>query len=176
MRVVRDVDILSDARTQRLVTRLSLATLAACALVGAALAVGGAWRVAGIAPTLVALGAYLACLPLHELVHAALFLLLGPCGTRVRFGYASGMLYATCPGTVLSRGRFAAVLLAPCVVISAACAVVGAALDQPLLAWAVFALHGAGCAGDLYFVWLILRTPEATACEDTDRGMRLLAA
>ena len=120
----------------------------------------------------------LAVLPIHELIHGAFFKLLGPRGTRVIFGYQKGMLYAGCPGTRYSRGRFTAILLAPLVMLSGTFVILGLVLPMawaPLAALWLLVLHAAGCAGDLYFALLIHTHPEATLCEDTDKGMRLLA-
>lgn len=173
MRKVLDVDILNDGATQRLVGRASLA-IAAFGVAGAlALALACGWRPGGVGWWLALAALYVACLPVHELVHGAFFKLLGPRGTKVRFGYQTGMLYAGCPGARMGRGRFAAVLLAPFLLVSAACAAGGIAFGNPLMAWAIGWLHAAGCAGDLYFAWLVARHPEADACEDTERGIAL---
>ena len=173
MRKVLDVDILNDGATQRLVGRASLA-IAAFGVAGAlALAPACGWRPGGVGWWLALAALYVACLPVHELVHGAFFKLFGPRGTKVRFGYQAGMLYAGCPGARMGRGRFAAVLLAPFLLVSAACAAGGIAFGNPLMAWAIGWLHAAGCAGDLYFAWLVARHPEADACEDTERGIAL---
>lgn len=173
MHKVLDADILNDDATQRRVAWISLA-IAGAGVVGAlALALACGWRPGGIGWWLALAGLYVACLPVHELTHGAFFKLLGPRGTRVRFGYQSGMLYAGCPGTRMGRGRFAVVLLAPFVLVTAVCVLGGCALGAPLMAWSLAWLHASGCAGDLYFVWLIARHPEADACEDTEAGIAL---
>lgn len=177
MRKVLEVDILNDAGTQRLVGRWGLVPLGVGALGAAVLVlVGGAgaeletlgwcWWAA------LALG-YLVSLPVHELVHAACFKLLGGRGTRVRFGFQAGMLYAGCPGRRFARGRFLVVLLAPLVLLTCVYVVLGFLGDAPLLAWALVWLHASGCAGDAYFAWLVLRHPEARLCEDTSVGFTL---
>lgn len=180
MRIVHDIDLLGDGGAQQAFVNASL-VVAAVGLVGlvalAALGLGPAtwrgwlWLAAG------SLAAYAASLSVHELIHAALFKMLGPAGTKVRFGYERGMLYAGCPGVELPRGRFIAVLLAPLVVVSLACLVAGVALGAPacLGAWAVFALHASGCTGDLYCVLQFLRYPQASWGRDTERGITLLA-
>lgn len=175
MRLVLDVDILQDGETRDRVVHASLALLAVGAAGVLALVLAGGFAPSGWAWWAALVAGYLASLPVHELVHGAFFKLFGPRGTKVRFGYQAGMLYAGCPGTRLTRGRFAAVLLAPFVLLSLAYLAVGLATGDALLAWALFALHASGCTGDLHFVWLIARHPEADLCEDTDRGFALWA-
>lgn len=120
----------------------------------------------------------LVAMPIHELIHGAFFKLLGARGTKVTFGYQKGMLYAGCPGTRYTPARFTAILLAPLVVLTCVFVILGFALPfswAPMAALWLIVLHAAGCVGDLYFALLIRRHPEATLCEDTDKGMRLLA-
>ncbi len=175
MRLVLDVDILQDGETRNRVVYASLALLVAGLAGALALALAGGFAPSGWAWWAALAVGYLASLPVHELVHGAFFKLLGPRGAKVRFGYQAGMLYAGCPGVRMARGRFAAVLLAPFVLLSLAYLAAGLATGDALLAWALFALHAAGCMGDLYFVWLIACHPEADLCEDTDRGFALWA-
>ena len=170
---VLDVDIMDDEGVRRRIARTSLAMLAVGVVGGAALALACGWRPGGVWWWLALAGLYVACLPVHELVHGAFFKLFAPRGARVRFGYRSGMLYAGCPGARMGRGRFAVVLLAPFVLVTAACVFAGAALGAPLMAWSLGWLHGSGCAGDLYLAWLVARRPEADLCEDTEGGVAL---
>lgn len=192
MTTVGEVDFLGDEDARRRLLRWSLVLLgiglASGALVvltrlgvhGTGVGDDAAWlRILGpgLAPV-VWIAAFvfvtLVSLPVHELVHAALFRLLGGPGTRVRFGYQDGMLYATCPGLILTRARFCAVLAGPAVVVSALLLVLGFVFDVPLMVCAAFALHLSGCAGDLFAIWLAARTPHCTHCQDTERGVRLL--
>lgn len=180
MRQVLDVNILDAGAVQKRVMRASIPAFVAAALVfgfglGERCDAGGlggalAWAAA-------VLLAYAVCLPAHELVHGAFFKLLGPAGTKVRYGYKSGMLFAGCPGALLARGRFVAVLMAPCLALSLLCLVLGFVMwDMPaqrLAALCVFLLHLSGCTGDFYFVRLIALHREADLVEDTDRGIRL---
>ena len=98
LRRVLEVDVLTGAATQRLVALWSVALLvpgvahvAALVIVGGLAPAGWGWWVALVV-------GYLVCLPVHELIHAAFFKLLGRRGLRVRFGCSSWMLYAGCPG------------------------------------------------------------------------------
>ncbi|WP_307739539.1 metalloprotease family protein [uncultured Parolsenella sp.] len=192
MTTVGEVDFLGDEDTRRRLLRWSLVLLgtglASVVLVmlirlgvhGAAVGEDSAWLGVlgpGLAPVVWIADlafATLVSLPVHELVHAALFRLLGGPGARVRFGYQDGMLYATCPGLILTRARFCVVLAGPAVVVSALLLVSGFVFDVPLMGCAAFALHLPGCAGDLLAIWLVARTPHCTHCQDTERGVRLL--
>lgn len=192
MTVVGEIDFLEDDVVRGRLVRWSLALLAIGALVGAALALSlaalGAGRVGDDPAWLLAFDggarqlvwfallvvAFVASLPVHELVHAALFRLFGGPGTRVRFGCQSGMLYAACPGLVLTRGRFCVVLAGPALVVSALLVAGGYAAGVPSLGLVAFTAHLSGCAGDLLAIWLAIRTPRCTHCEDTERGVRFL--
>ena len=113
-------------------------------------------------------------LPVHELVHALFMRVLGGPGTRVSFGYQAGMLYAGCPGLVLSKARFVAVLLAPTVLVTAALLGLGLVLGYPFMTLWAAVLHLSGCSGDILAAGAILRERACTHCRDTERGVELL--
>ena len=115
-----------------------------------------------------------AALPVHELVHALFMRVLGGPGTRVSFGYQAGMLYAGCPGLVLSKPRFVAVLLAPAVLVTAALLGLGLVLGYPFMTLWAAVLHLSGCSGDILAAGAILRERACTHCRDTERGVELL--
>lgn len=186
MTCLLDIDFLSDEPLRRRLALWSAGILAACVTLIALLVVLGvlpgeteasallggsalAWLVAIAAVSLLAL-------PVHELVHGVLFRVLGGPGTRVTYGHAAGMLYAGCPGLVLARARFCVVLLGPAVGLTAALVAVPALLGYPLLGAIAAALHLSSCAGDLLAAFLALRKPACTHVQDTEAGVRLLAA
>ena len=153
--------------------RLSLVIAAAtlAIAVAAALALGVDevdvwWWVA------LALGS-LAALPVHELVHAAAFKLLCP-GCLVTFGFQDAFLYTKTNGAVTTRGRMAAVLLAPAVLVSGALAALALAVDRPMLALLLAGLHLSGCAGDLLMAQAAFSDQRCTHVRDTDVGITLL--
>lgn len=113
-------------------------------------------------------------LPVHELVHALFMRVLGGPGTRVSFGYQAGMLYAGCPGLVLSKPRFVVVLLAPAVLVTAALLGLGLVLGYPFMTLWAAVLHLSGCSGDILAAAAILRERSCTHCRDTERGVELL--
>jgi hypothetical protein len=182
MRVIAKVDVLGDAELQRRMVRLSWWILGVGLLAGL---VAWALSIAGVAPLvekgigltwfLVLVLASVAALPVHELVHAAAFLLLGDGHVHVSFGFKDYMLYTSANGATLSRRRFEAVLLAPTVLLTLAFAAMGVAFRVPLLAWACAVIHLAGCTGDLCMAAAIWREPACAFVRDAPFGAELLA-
>ncbi len=118
-------------------------------------------------------GMSVAALPIHELVHALAFKLLSGFSAKISFGFKSGMLYTCAAGTMLPRGRFCAVLLAPSVVVTSALFACAVALGMPLLGWFLAVAHLAGCTGDFGYVRIIANEPRSNLVQDTDRGIAL---
>ncbi len=176
MRLLAEIDVLSDARLLGRMTRASAAVLvaglAACVATGLAAGVGdiaSPWWWAALA-----VGSA-AALPVHELVHAAAFRLLSP-GCHVTFGAQSCFLYTDAHGAVLTRGRMTCVLLAPAVLVSVALGAAALLAGQAVLAVALAALHLAGCVGDALMVAEVWAEPSCTHVRDTERGIDLLCA
>ena len=173
MRTIADIDVLGDETLRRGIARLSLALLAATALLAVllALALGGErldvwWWVA------LALGSFVA-LPVHELVHAAAFKLLCP-GCHVSFGFKDAFLYTETDGAVLRRGRMVAVLLAPSVLVTAVLVALALGAGLPVLAVLLAGVHLSGCAGDILMAGATLREGACTHARDTETGITLL--
>ncbi|MCI1664955.1 MAG: DUF3267 domain-containing protein [Atopobiaceae bacterium] len=175
MRVIRDIDVFDDEALMRHMTACSLVTLAlGLAAVFACFASGMPHEAVGVPWLLVTLVVTAISLAVHELVHGALFRVLGGPDAHVRFGAKAGMLYAGAPGIVLGRRRFLLVLLAPTFVVTVVLLVGGLVLGVPLGAAVAAVMHLSGCSGDWAFSAAIIRDPAVTMCEDTDRGIRLL--
>lgn len=111
-------------------------------------------------------------LVIHELIHGLFFKVLGPAGTRVKFGFKNGMAYATSLGSFYQRLPFLIIGLAPFVLISLALTIL-ALLHwiHPALYILVASLHAAGCVGDFYIAWAILCQESDILIEDTEVGM-----
>lgn len=176
MREICELDLFGDRVLLRRVLHLSVALLVACVALLAAL------LICGVAPERLSLAWLVACaaataasLVVHELVHGALFRLMGGPGTRVRFGARDGMLYAAAPDLVLRAGRFVVVALGPTLLVDAAILALGlAALDAPVATCLVLAMHLSGCAGDLVFAREVVRE-RAAFVQDSGTGIRLFA-
>lgn len=173
MRRVADIDLLDD---EALLTRMSWASVMVVVVgvvVGVLAWACGVWSdrvdLAWVALVVVA---SLVALPVHELVHGALFKLLGGPKAHVSFGARWGMLYTSAEGLIMPRRRFMVVLMGPAVLVTLALVLVCDALGLPLAAWVVAVLHLSGCTGDLGFVGIIHRS-DATFVQDTNKGIAL---
>lgn len=185
MRTLGDIDFFGDDVLRQRLVRASVWLLIGGAALAVALSVvagtgvieemralPGDWGAAMWPLVMAALS--VVALPVHELVHALFMRVLGGPGTRVSFGYQAGMLYAGCPGLVLSKPRFVVVLLAPAVLVTAALLGLGLALGYPFMTLWAAVLHLSGCSGDILAAGAILRERSCTHCRDTERGVELL--
>jgi hypothetical protein len=142
------------------------------ALHGAELIALQGWAVLGA----IALTAALT-LPLyvvHELIHGWT---MRRFGARPTYGWGAvgglpGYLFCTAHSHRFSRLQFAAIALAPALVISLVGALAIATL--PWSGWLVVPLgfHFGGCVGDIWAVALVLRKPRGTLIEDLESGVR----
>ena len=114
---------------------------------------------------------YILILPIHELIHAAAFVLWGG---KPYFGaklpYA---LYCGAKNQLFHRNQYFVVGLAPLIVITLAGMIF--ILISPVLAfYTLFALIGnfSGAAGDIWVVRKLLRRPRSILVEDTESGYR----
>ncbi len=184
-RTLGDIDFFGDdALRQRLVRAsawlliggaalaVALSVVAGTGVIEEMRALPGDWGAALWPLAMAALS--VAALPVHELVHALFMRVLGGPGTRVSFGYQAGMLYAGCPGLVLSKPRFVVVLLAPTVLVTAALLGLGLVLGYPFMTLWAAVLHLSGCSGDILAAGMILCERACTHCRDTERGVELL--
>jgi hypothetical protein len=107
----------------------------------------------------------------HEGVHGIFILAFGgrPQFGVLRTGVLVYAFYATDPGHRFTRRQFLAVILAPLAILG----VLGIPLCMlsPYLV-VPFALHLAGCIGDIAVSWHVLRRPSTVVCEDLRDGVR----
>ena len=115
---------------------------------------------------------YILILPIHELIHAAAFILLGG---KPYFGaklpYA---LYCGAKDQLFRRNQYFVVGLAPLVVITLAGIIL--ILISPVLAsYMLLAFIGnfSGAAGDIWVVRRLVRRPPSILVEDTESGYRV---
>jgi hypothetical protein len=112
----------------------------------------------------------------HEWIHGLTMRRFGARPTygsgRGPIGGVPGYLYCTANGARFTRRQFAAIALAPAVVLSALGTLAIAAL--PWGGWLVvpLAFHFGGCVGDFWAVGLVLRRPRGTLIEDRESGVR----
>ncbi len=114
---------------------------------------------------------YILILPIHELVHAAVFTLWGGkpyFGTKMPYA-----LYCGARQQLFRRNQYLVVGLAPLVVITLA-GIIFTLVSPALASYTIFAIVGniSGAAGDLWVAWRLLRLPRSILVEDTEAGYR----
>ncbi|WP_245608208.1 DUF3267 domain-containing protein [Salinicoccus luteus] len=115
-----------------------------------------------------------AIITVHEGIHGLFFKLFHPKG-KVRFGYKSGMFYATAPGEVFTRRQFVIAVLMPFVVITSVMLLMMFTVPHGAYKY-LLALHTGACAGDFYYVYLIMKHRNMEYVEDTEVGMTMYEA
>lgn len=82
------------------------------------------------------------------------------------------MAYATSPGSFYSRRQFMIIAVSPFIIVSLL--LIGAFVLN-ILSLFVFlfltSIHGSGCIGDFYYVFLLLKAPKGSLIEDTPVGI-----
>ncbi|HFI0063958.1 TPA: DUF3267 domain-containing protein [Streptococcus suis] len=126
------------------------------------------------------LGACIFSIIIHELIHGIFFKVFCP-ENPVKYGFKwkSGMAYATSPGSLYNRMQMLVISLAPFVVISLALTMLFAlGLLSPIFYFLLATMHGASCAGDFYYAWLLLVKfrKEDIRVEDTETGLLIYQA
>ncbi len=114
---------------------------------------------------------YILILPIHELIHAAAFVLWG--GKPyfgVRLPYA---LYCGAKNQLFHRNQYFVVGLAPLIAITLA-GIIFILISPVLASYTLFALIGnfSGAVGDIWVVRKLLRRPRSILVEDTEAGYR----
>lgn len=82
------------------------------------------------------------------------------------------MAYATSPGTVYSRGQFFIIIVMPFVILTAIMLAMMFILPNPAYKYYI-ALHTGACAGDFYYMYLIMKHKHLPYAVDTEVGMSL---
>jgi hypothetical protein len=114
---------------------------------------------------------YILILPIHELVHAVVFILWGGkpyFGTKMPYA-----LYCGARQQLFRRNQYLVVGLAPLVVITLA-GIIFTLVSPTFASYTIFAIVGniSGAAGDLWVAWRLLRKPHSVLVEDTEAGYR----
>jgi Putative zincin peptidase len=114
---------------------------------------------------------YILILPIHELVHAAAFVLWGGkpyFGTKLPYA-----LYCGAKNQLFHRNQYLVVGLAPLVVITLA-GIILTLISPALASYTIFATVGnvSGAAGDVWVVRKLLRRTRSILVEDTESGYR----
>lgn len=176
MKTIQEINILEDAELQQQIVRWSFIVFGATA--ATAVSVYAAEQLPGgmlLRSLLMVVIVSVAVLPVHELLHAAAFKVLGPRNCKITFGFTNMFLYTRTNDVVLPAPRFVAVLLTPSVVLTIALLLWGCIAGDLGFGILAAGLHLSGCTGDLLMAALIQATPEATHVQDTETGCKLLS-
>jgi len=116
---------------------------------------------------------YFALIVIHELIHGMFFKIFAPEG-KVSFGFKGGMVYAASIGNYYEKWKYAIIILAPFVVITLGLTILFYFQIINVVTYILLAsIHAAGCAGDFYYIILVLFAPKNAVVEDTDVGMSI---
>jgi hypothetical protein len=143
------------------------------ALLRPALGSGGFWGEAGalnLGDCVFMAGLFIGLIVAHELVHGAFFWLFS--GERPRFAFKGAYAYAAVPGWYFPKRQYLMVGIAPLVLLTLV-GLLWMAVSAPkwiFMLVIVFAVHTAGCIGDLIVVgWLLFRGGELLVQDEGDR-------
>jgi hypothetical protein len=132
------------------------------------------WQVM-MAIAVVTLGVFIA----HELIHAWA---MKRFGAQPRFGLAEGggfalssAFYATAPGHLFTRSQYAAVTLAPALLISGV-GLLFCLTPLAVVVWLPLTFHLMSCVSDIAIALRAVRQPHGTLCEDLPEGVRFVYA
>ncbi|MGX7419507.1 DUF3267 domain-containing protein [Carnobacterium gallinarum] len=112
-------------------------------------------------------GAFFISLIIHEGIHGVFFKVFG--AKKVQFGFKRGMAYAGAPGSFYRGWQFLILALSPFLILTGVYWVIGQ--QFPVFALFLFALHSAGCIGDFYYAYLVVKYGLKLWIEDTNSGL-----
>lgn len=111
--------------------------------------------------------------PLHELVHG--FAMKRFTKEKVTYGYKQGTIYATTPNEYYTKNQFLFIALLPFVIVNAL--LLGLFFYNTgglqLAFYLTFAIHLSGCAGDLFYAYLIYNLENSAIIQDTENGVTI---
>ncbi|WP_370622734.1 DUF3267 domain-containing protein [Paraliobacillus ryukyuensis] len=105
-------------------------------------------------------------------MHGLFFKLFKP-SAKVKFGFKSGMAYATSPGSMYNKSQFFTIIIMPFILISFMLFIIFLFGVNGMFLYFLFAMHAGGCIGDFYFCYLIVKQKEDIYIEDTEKGINL---
>ncbi|MBS7577563.1 MULTISPECIES: DUF3267 domain-containing protein [unclassified Enterococcus] len=108
---------------------------------------------------------------IHELIHGLFFKIFNPQG-KLKFGFKSGMLYASSVDSYYSKIQAILILMAPFTILTVLYSLLFfLQIMTPLFYISIAALHGSGCIGDFWFTYLLLKSPKNIVMCDTKVGI-----
>lgn len=110
---------------------------------------------------------------LHEWIHGIFFKVFAP-GSKVQYGFKSGMLYAANPGTKYNKQQFTWIVIMPFVIITLLVFLSSAFPINRVALYLLFAIHTSGCVGDFYYCYKLWRNKKRPILiEDTAEGIKI---
>ncbi len=117
---------------------------------------------------------FIVLIPLHEMVHGAVYWALGAKDIRFHVSFRNAYAYAIAHRHVVSGRQMVWLAVAPFIVVTAFLAAILSILPgQAFVIVAALLLHTIGCAGDwamMNYVWSVRRT-ELYVYDDADEGV-----
>ena len=108
---------------------------------------------------------------IHEGIHGLFFKIFAP-QRPVKFGFHGYALSASSPQTKYSKGKYLWIGLAPFVLISLGLTLATVvSWINPITFVLLASMHGAGCIGDFYMAFLVVKEKGHFLVEDTSTGM-----
>lgn len=178
MKLYKELNILEDKKLYNKINLCSIAILiitTVAVLVAHTIIIGEVRLFFSLSTLVWVLGVTLVSLPIHEFIHGIFFKAFSTSG-KVKYGFTKGMLYATNPGQVYTKRQFMIIILAPFVINSILFCLLFIFGMESTAFWIVFILHTAGCAGDFWYIYEIIKNPNITHCEDTPVGAKFFVA
>lgn len=124
-----------------------------------------------IVATLLLLVWFFILITVHELIHGLFFKFFNPEGT-VKFGFKNGAAYATSPHSYYSKGQFSVIGLSPFILLTIFLSILYFTNLLSDFSFIILAsVHAAGCVGDFYLIYLLLKSPKGALVEDTEQGI-----
>lgn len=114
-------------------------------------------------------GLFVLSLVIHEGIHGFFFKWFG--GKKVTYGFKAGMIYAASFNSFYTRFQYSVIAAAPFIVLSSLYFILGKA--HPIIASLLFSMHTAGCVGDFYYLYILLKKGKGVFVKDTETGMSI---
>lgn len=103
---------------------------------------------------------FMMILIIHEANHGIFFKLFDP-NPRIKFGYQTGMVYTSSPGSRYKRNQYIVIALMPCLIISLVLiALFPIVVPHSSLFDILTAAHLSTCIGDFYLINQLLKAPK----------------
>ena len=185
MKIWKEINLVDDQKTLKKLSRYSLVILIVSVLILQVI-IGIMQAFYQFSKTLIPLdikhivielinfvALFIMILIIHEAIHGIFFKLFDS-NARIKFGYQTGMVYTSSPGSRYTRNQYIVIALMPCLIISLALiALFPIVVPHSSLFDILTATHLSTCIGDFYLINQLLKAPKDVKVEDTKKGITL---